>query len=447
MGEPRFSLALVTDLYELMMMQAYVDEGMRDVASFSLFVRRLPERRNFLLACGLDNVLTFLETVRFDGAALAYLDTLGRFSGRFLQYLEQFRFSGSVHAVPEGTPVFANEPILEVSAPLPEAQLIESFVLNQVHFQTLLASKAARVVKAAQGRQVVDFGLRRMHGIDAGLKAARAFTIAGVHATSNVAAGQAYGLETSGTLAHSYIQAHDNEYEAFRAFTRVYPTAVLLVDTYDTVGGVRRVIDLQKELGPDFRISAIRLDSGDLQALAETARRMLDDAGLGRVKIFASGGLSEDEIARLLRVGAPLDGFGVGADMGVSHDAPSLDMVYKLVEYAGRGRTKLSAGKQVLPGRKQVFRIEHEGIADHDVVARDDEAAAGRPLLERVMAEGTRLAASRVTLEQARTRARSEIERLPVRLQGLEPANPPYRVEISEALADDRDELQRQFAV
>jgi nicotinate phosphoribosyltransferase len=447
MGEPRFSLALVTDLYELMMMQAYVDEGMREVASFSLFVRRLPERRNFLLACGLDNVLTFLETVRFDGAALAYLDTLGRFSGRFLQYLEQFRFSGSVYAVPEGTPVFANEPILEVSAPLPEAQLIESFVLNQIHFQTLLASKAARVVKAAQGRQVVDFGLRRMHGIDAGLKAARAFTIAGVHATSNVAAGQAYGLETSGTLAHSYIQAHDNEYEAFRAFARLYPTTVLVVDTYDTVAGVQHVIDLKKELGPDFRISAIRLDSGDLQALAETARRILDGAGLGRVKIFASGGLSEDEIARLLRAGAPLDGFGVGADMGVSHDAPSLEMVYKLVEYAGRGRTKLSAGKTILPGRKQVFRIEHAGVADHDVLARDDEAPAGRPLLERVMAEGTRLAASRVTLEQARTRARSEIGRLPVHIQGLEPANPPYRVEISEALVDDRDELRRQFAV
>ena len=226
------------------MLQAYFEEHMREIAVFSLFVRRLPERRNYLLACGLDDVLAFLETLRFDQAALAYLDSLGRFSKPFLRHLEELRFTGDVCAVPEGTPVFANEPLVEIEAPIAEAQLVEAFVMNQIHLQTVLASKAARVVEAARGRQVVDFGLRRMHGTDAGLKAARAFHIAGVHATSNVAAGQAYGLRVAGTLAHSYIQAHDDEYDAFRAFARLYPDTVLLVDTYDTLAGVRKVIDL-----------------------------------------------------------------------------------------------------------------------------------------------------------------------------------------------------------
>ncbi len=239
-----FSPALFTDLYELTMLQAYFEEDMAGRAAFSLFVRRLPERRNYLLACGLEDVLAFLETLRFDEAALAYLDGLGRFSSRFLAWLRDLRFTGDVHAVPEGTPVFANEPILEIEAPIAEAQLVETFVINQVHLQTVLASKAARVVDAAAGRIVVDFGLRRIHGIDAGLKSARAFHVAGVQATSNVAAGQRYGLKVAGTMAHSYIQAHDDEYEAFRAFARLYPDTVLLVDTYDTLAGVRKVVDL-----------------------------------------------------------------------------------------------------------------------------------------------------------------------------------------------------------
>ena len=282
---PSFSPVLLTDLYALTMLQAYFDEGMSDEAVFSLFVRRLPARRNLLLACGLDDVLTYLETLRFDQAALAYLDTLGRFSTRFLQHLERFRFTGRVDAVPEGTPVFANEPILEVAAPIAEAQFIEAFVMNQIHLQTVLASKALRIIMAAAGRQVVDFGLRRMHGIDAGMKAARAFTIAGVHATSNVAAGQAYGVRIAGTMAHSYIQAHDNEYEAFRAFARLYPDTVLLVDTYDTLAGIGKVIELAKELGRDFRVTAVRLDSGDLLDLSNRARRLLDEAGLHTVGI------------------------------------------------------------------------------------------------------------------------------------------------------------------
>jgi nicotinate phosphoribosyltransferase len=434
MSPTAFSPALLTDLYELTMLQAYFEEGMNDRSVFSLFVRRLPERRNYLVACGLDDVLTFLETLQFDQPALAYLDSLGRFSGRFLQFLERLRFTGDVHAVPEGTPVFANEPMLEIAAPIAEAQVVESFVMNQIHLQTVLASKAARVVAAAQGRPIVDFGFRRIHGIDAGVKAARAFHIAGVSATSNVAAAQAYGLTAAGTLAHSFIQAHDDEYAAFRSFAAVYPDTVLLVDTCDTLTGVRKVVRLARELGADFNVSAIRLDSGDLASLSVAARHVLDEAGLQQVGIFASGNLNEDEIARLLEAGAPINGFGVGTEMGVSRDAPSVDIVYKLVEYAGHGRTKLSPGKLVLPGAKQVFRVESHGLAEYDVLGCRDEERPGRPLLEPVMREGVRLPNGRATLAEAHRRARTEMERLPARLRSILPAAPPYPVQISKAL-------------
>jgi nicotinate phosphoribosyltransferase len=442
---PSFSPALFTDLYELTMLQAYFEEDMDATAVFSAFVRHLPAQRRFLLACGLDDVLTFLETLRFDQPALAYLDGLGRFSPRFLRWLETFRFTGDVHAVPEGTPVFASEPLLEIDAPLAEAQLVETFVLNQLHLQTVLASKAARVVAAAAGRRVVDFGLRRVHGIDAGMKAARAYHIAGIDATSNVAAGQVYGVPVAGTMAHSYIQAHDDEAAAFRAFATLYPGTVLLVDTYDTIDAVRTIVDLARELGPAFRVSGIRLDSGDLGALAVEARAILDAAGLQHVTIFASGGLDEGAIAALVAAGAPIDGFGVGTDMGVSRDAPTLDIVYKLVEYRGRSRLKLSPEKALLPGRKQIFRVERGGLADHDVLARRDEAVAGRPLLQPVMTGGQRLPNAAQTLDQSRAHARAEIARLPPELLGLG-TGPSYPVEVSPALARERDRLTRSHA-
>jgi nicotinate phosphoribosyltransferase len=442
---PRVSPALLTDLYGLTMLQAYFEERMHDIAVFSLFVRRLPQRRNYLLACGLDDVLTFLETFRFDEAALAYLASLQRFSDPFLRYLEWFRFTGDVYAVPEGTPIFRQEPIIEVCAPIGEAQILETFVVNQVHLQTTLASKAARVVEAAAGRQVVDFGLRRMHGIDAGLKAARAFHIAGVDATSNVAAGQVYGLRVAGTMAHSYIQAHDDEYDAFRAFAAVFPDTVLLVDTYDTLAGVDQVVRLAKELGPAFRVTAIRLDSGDLCELAHAARGILDGAGLQHVGIFASGGLNEDKIAKLVAAGAPINGFGVGTDMGVSSDEPAMDMVYKLVEYSGRERLKLSTGKTILPGRKQIVRVEQNGVADHDVLGRSDEALTGRPLLRQVMKGGERLPEGRVSLSEARANARRELDLLPAHVRGLERARPAYRVDVSQPLHAHLTQLRRKY--
>jgi nicotinate phosphoribosyltransferase len=432
--------ALLTDLYQLTMVQAYLEEDLLDEAVFSLFVRRMPEGRNYLLACGLDDVLQYLEELRFDAASLDYLESLDLFSKEFLRALESFSFEGDVYAVPEGTPVFANEPILEVVAPLPQAQILESFALNQITLQTVLASKAARVVTAGRGRPIIDFGLRRMQGTDAGLKAARAFFIAGVHGTSNVAAGQMYGIPVRGTMAHSYIQAHDNEREAFRRFAKRYPGTTLLVDTYDTIEGVQNVIALAGELGEAFNVRAIRLDSGDLMAHAREARRLLDNAGLHAVEIFATGGLDEILVDNLMRRGAPIDGFGVGSDMAVSSDAPTLDSVYKLVEFKGKGRTKLSEGKSVLPGRKQIYRIEDEGVAAKDILALAAEPAPvvngrpGRPLLVPVMKGGRRIPEAYVSLGESRTYAEGELGSLPTKIRELAPANPPYQVEISRTL-------------
>jgi nicotinate phosphoribosyltransferase len=424
---------LFTDLYELTMLQAFVHEDLHDTAVFSLYVRRLPQQRNFLLACGLETVLDYLERLTFTESDRAYLASLDLFSERFLDWLVRFRFTGDVYAMPEGTPVFPNEPLLEIVAPLPEAQVVETFVLNQYHLQTLLASKAARVVGAAGGRRVLDFGTRRMQGSDAALGGARAFYIAGVHATSNLLAGKLHGIPVSGTMAHSYIQAHGHEREAFRAFARLFPGTVLLVDTYDTIGAVREIIGLLEESDP-ISISAIRLDSGDFNSLARESRRLLDAAGFQAVQIVASGGLDEHAIAALLANGAPIDAFGVGTEMGVSYDAPALDFVYKLCEYGGEGRTKLSTGKPILPGRKQVFRAEEGGQAAGDTIARAGESLAGRPLLRLMMKEGRRVADAGPDLQQARDHAARAIARLPARVTGLAAAAPPYPVVISAAL-------------
>ncbi|KPK43532.1 MAG: nicotinate phosphoribosyltransferase [Nitrospira bacterium SM23_35] len=437
-------LALFTDFYELKMLQAYFEDSMAEDAVFSLFVRRLPVRRNFLLACGLDSVLEYLENLRFGDNDIAFLASLGQFSDRLLSWLRNFRFTGEIYAVPEGTPIFPNEPILEVVAPLPQAQLVETFIMNQIHVQTVLASKAQRVVTAAEGRPVVDFGARRMHGIDAALKAARAFYIAGVAATSNVLAGRLYGVPVAGTMAHSYIQAHENEASAFRAFVRLYPETILLVDTYDTLAGVRKVIELAKSLGKDFRVKAVRLDSGDLLSLSRDTRQLLDEAGLDKVEIFASGGLDEDTISELLSSGAPINGFGVGTSMGVSSDVPDLDIAYKLCEYAGKGRIKLSTGKPVLPSRKQIFRIAEGDHDIRDVIARADEHLPGRPLLAPVMRNGMRLSAGGADLDPLRAYAKNQITRLPDHIRAIAPAEPPYPVEVSQKLFQSQEKLREE---
>jgi nicotinate phosphoribosyltransferase len=425
------------------MMQAYHEAGLRDEAVFSLFVRKLPPTRNYLLAAGLDEALTYLENLRFTGADLAYLASLNQFSPDFLARLETFRFEGDVYAVPEGTPVFAEEPILEVVAPVDQGQLAETYIMNQVHLQTLLASKAARVTRAAAGRAVIDFGARRIHGLDAAMKAARACFIGGAAGTSNVAAGQAYGLRVAGTMAHSFIETFDSELEAYRAFTRSFPKTTLLVDTYDTLDGVRKVIALAQQLGDSFQVQAIRLDSGDLAALSREARRMLDEAGLTQVSIFASGGLDEYQIARLVAAGAQIDAFGAGTAMGVSADAPSLDIVYKLTEYAGQGRLKLSTGKSIYPGRKQVFRSEEDGRMTGDVIGRADDALDGQPLLQLVMQRGKRLQPA-PSLQAIRDHAAAQLARMPAGLHELSTPSEPYPVQISSRLQKLRDEVGKR---
>lgn len=429
---------LFTDLYQLTMAQAYLEAGHTGEAGFDLFVRELPPERNYLIACGQAGALEFLEELRFSESDIDYLRSLEKFSDTLLDWLADFRFTGEVRAVPEGTPVFAEEPILSVKAPIAEAQVVETWLLNQVHVATALGSKASRVVHAAGGRPVLDFGLRRIHGADTGLQAARAYHVAGVAATSNVLAGKVYGVPVAGTMAHSFIQSYDDELDAFRDFARSFPDTILLVDTYDTAEGVRRVLRLRDELGDDFRVTGIRLDSGDLSALAREARAILDEAGLEAVKIFASGGLDEYRIRDLVKDGAPIDGFGVGTAMGVPDDAPHLDVAYKLCSYDGKPRMKLSTGKRSLPGFKQVFRQADGGRLQGDVIALENEQMDGEPLLETVMRDGWRL--HEPDLEAARHRAAEQLGRLPGDLRAPEPAA-AYPVDLSDGLKRSLERL------
>jgi len=426
--------ALFTDLYELTMSAAYFAERMDRRAVFELFFRRMPRTRNFIIAAGLDEVLSYLEDLRFSAGDLAYLADQDRFSQEFLDFLAELRFTGDVHAIAEGTPVFPGEPLIRVEAPIIEAQLVETLILNQIHFQSVAASKAARVVLAAEGRDVVDFGSRRAHGTDAALKVARTSYLVGAAGTSNVLAGKLYGVPTSGTMAHSYIQSHDDEARALRGFAEVHPDTTLLVDTYDTLEGVRTVVDLSRDNERPLHVGGIRLDSGDLGELARQSRRLLDNGGLEHVKIFASSGLDEYKIGAIIESGAPIDGFGVGTNMAVSDDAPGLDMAYKLVAYAGRPRMKLSTSKVVHPGPKQVFRRIETGKFANDVIARVDEEQAGEPLLEAVMRGGRRLAAGEVGLEDSRARARDHMGRLPDRLLDIGTSDRRYPVSFSPAL-------------
>lgn len=438
---------LLTDLYQLNMMQAYLTNGLTAAASFDFFVRRLPERRGYLVAAGLEQALDYLEALRFSEGDLAYLERTGRFDQAMLDYLADFRFTGDVDAMPEGTVFFPDEPILQVSAPLPQAQLLESRLINILHFQSLIASKAARVVLAAPGKTVVDFGFRRAHGAEAGLMAARASYIAGFAGTATVLAEQRFGIPAYGTMAHSYVQAHDDEIAAFESFARARPkNLTLLIDTYDVAAAARRIVELAPRLRADgVEIQAVRLDSGDLVALSQQVRATLDDAGEGAIRIFASGGLDEYAIAALLRAGAPIDGFGVGTSLTTSSDSPTLDCVYKLQDYAGIPRRKRSAEKQTWPGRKQVWRrCTPSGTMAGDVLSLEDDRQDGEPLLQPVMRDGRRLGL-KPTLADIRARAARELASLPEGLQQLEPAR-VYPVQIGDALAALTEEVDRRIA-
>jgi nicotinate phosphoribosyltransferase len=411
--------SLLTDLYELTMAAAYLQDGFDHEVTFELWVRGLPPQRRFMVVAGLDTALSYLERLHFTPDALEYLDSERTFSADFLRYLADFGFAGTVHAMPEGTIAYPSEPLMRVTAPVIHAQLVETFLLNAVGFQTMIASKAARMYLAAQGRRFVDFGSRRAHGADAALKAARASYIGGAVASSLVLAGTVYGIPITGTMAHSFVLAHPDEESAFRSFARTFADddIVFLIDTYDTVAGARIAAKVITDLASeDITVRAVRLDSGDLGDLAVRVRQILDDAGHTEVGIIASSGLDEHEVARLLDEGAPIDGFGIGTSMVTSDDAPSFDIVYKLVDDRGTPRYKASTGKVTLPGIKQVFRGP-----DGDVLALADESFDGHvPLLEPAMVAGKRVAAA-PPLAQVRQRALDAIDALPGEATSLEP--------------------------
>ncbi|TMJ25628.1 MAG: nicotinate phosphoribosyltransferase, partial [Alphaproteobacteria bacterium] len=414
---------LLTDLYQLNMMQAYLDHGETKTAVFEFFMRKLPDRRGFLLAAGLEQALDFLEGLRFTPEEIAWLAETGRFGKGLLDHLAELRFTGDVHAMPEGTVFFADQPILRITAPLPQAQLIETRLINIVHFQCLVASKAARMVLAAPGKLMVDFGLRRAHGAEAGLMAARASYIAGFAGTATVLADRLFGIPIFGTMAHSFIQAHDDEVAAFELFAQSRPeNLTLLIDSYDTEAGARKVVALAPRLARrGITIRAVRLDSGDLVALSKSVRRILDAGGLGEVRIFASGGLDEDSVDAMLRAGAPIDGFGMGTSLTTSSDVAALDCVYKLQEYAGLPRRKQSTGKATWPGRKQIWRqYDGAGRMCGDILSLESDHKSGEPLLQLVMQGGRRVAPS-PTLAEIRARTARDLARLPEPLRRREP--------------------------
>jgi nicotinate phosphoribosyltransferase len=440
--------SLLTDLYQLNMLQAYMDHGQTDTAVFEFFVRRLPARRGFLMAAGLEQALDFLENLQFSNEEIDWLRQNYRFTDRFLDYLARLRFTGDVDAMPEGTIFFENEPIIRVIAPLPEAQLVETRLINILHFQSVVASKAARMVLAAPGKQLVDFGLRRAHGAEAGLLAARASYLAGFAGTATVLARKDFGIPVFGTMAHSFIQAHDDETAAFSAFAHSRPdNLVLLIDTYDTEAAARKVVKLAprlKEAG--IAVRGVRLDSGDLIVLSKSVRRILSDGGLQDVTIFASGGLDEDELVRMLDANAPIDGFGVGTSLTTSSDAPALDCAYKLQEYAGIPRRKRSIGKATWPGRKQVWRsFGDDGRMTGDVLSLQNDQQAGEPLLIPVVRHGRRLAPL-PTLTEIRQKAAHSLAQLPEPLRHPSEGTTTFPVTVAPGLIALSEEVDRRCA-
>ena len=438
---------LLTDLYQLNMIQAYLEHGETRTAVFEFFVRKLPARRGFLVAAGLEQALDFLEGLRFSPEELDWLAKSGRFGKDLLDHLAGLRFTGDVHAMPEGTVFFANEPILRVTAPLPQAQLVETRLINILHFQSLIAAKAARMVLCAPGKLLVDFGLRRAHGTDAGLFAARASYIAGFAGTATMLAGKLFDIPIYGTMAHSFVQAYDSELAAFEAFARSRPeNLILLIDTYDTEAAARKVVSLAPRLkAAGITVRGVRLDSGDLIALSKSVRRILDAGGLSDVTIFASGGLDEDELARMTAQSAPIDGFGIGTSLTTSSDVPALDCAYKLQEYAGLPRRKRSTGKATWPGRKQVWRrYGSDGRMCGDTLSVEEDGQSGEPLIELVMKEGQRLR-PQPTLTEIRARAARSLERLPEPLRRLEPSA-SYPVQVTERLKRLAAEVDQRLA-
>lgn len=426
---------LLTDLYQLNMIEAYLEHGKTDTAVFELFIREMPAARSFLVAAGLEQALSFLEAFQFQPDEIEWLARTGRFSTRLLDYLGCLRFSGDVHAMPEGSVFFANEPILRITASLPEAQLLETRLTNILHFQTLIASKAARMVLAAPGKLLVDFGLRRAHGGEAGLYAARASYLAGFSGTATVLAGKSFGIPLFGTMAHSFIQTFDDEVDAFAAFAESRPAnVVFLIDTYDTVAAARKIVSLKDQLqARGIAIAGVRIDSGDLIELSKQVRRVLDDGGLAATRIHVSGGLDERQMSKMLAADAPIDGFGIGTALVTSSDAAALDCAYKLQEYAGTPRRKLSPGKSTWPGRKQVWRsFSPDACMTEDIMSTEDDVQPGEPLIRPVILQGKRVQPP-AALDEMRSHALEQFANLPEYLRHIATSH-AYPVRVSDRL-------------
>jgi len=441
-------LGLLTDLYQLTMAQAYFQNRRMESATFSFFVRAYPANRGYFVSAGLEDVLEFLEGFSFDSAAVDYLHSLNLFADDFLDFMKSLRFTGEVWGIPEGRLFFKDEPVVEVTAPIIEAQIVETFIINQINLQSLIATKAARCVHAARGRAVVDFSLRRTHGIDAGMKVARASYLAGFAGTSNVRAGRHYRIPVVGTMAHSFVSSHEREIDAFRSFVKSFPNnSILLIDTYDTIAGARKAVEVGKEMAArGERLQGVRIDSGDLATLAREVRKIFDAANMKDVRIIGSGGLDEFDLAEFSDANVPYDSYGVGTKMGVSGDAPWTDCAYKLVEYDGRPVLKLSTGKVSWPGKKQVYRLRDvNGQLKNDFVTRRDENVAdAEALLTQVMAQG-KTVAPLPSLEQSRAAFLEEFSRLPEAVKSIR--NPEhYSVEFSAALKELRNAVERKVA-
>jgi len=441
------NLALLTDLYELTMAASYFDHQMFEPATFSLFIRNYPPSRRYFVSAGLNDVLSYLQDLKFTPDDLEYLDETELFKPEFLSYLEKFRFRGDVYAIPEGRLFFVNEPLLEVTAPLIEAQLVETFIINIMNFQSMIATKASRCIHAAWPRKLVDFSLRRTHGADAGLKVARASFIGGFIGTSNVLAGKIYGIPIFGTMAHSFITSFEDEIDAFRAFAYTFPEdIVLLVDTYDTLSGTRIAAEVGKEMALEgMELKGVRLDSGDIARLSKEVRGILRKEGFADATIFASGGFDEYKIKRVLDQGGDVDSFGVGTKMGVSADAPYFDMAYKMVQYAGRPVLKLSPGKMTLASDKQVFRFTTtKGKLKRDVIGlRDDILTEGEPLLKKVMDEGE-ITAELPSLSQIQKCFLDEFSHLDERYKSIYKEGKEYPVGLSPRLKSLQDQVVRE---
>jgi nicotinate phosphoribosyltransferase len=437
----------MTDLYELTMAASYFEQEMFAPATFSLFVREYPPNRSYLVCAGLNPLLDYLESFRFRPDDLDYLQQTSLFPDRFLAFLEALRFTGKVRAIPEGRIAFCDEPLLEITAPVMEAQLVETFVINAINLPTLIATKASRCLHAAGDRRLVDFSLRRTHGMDAGLMVARASYIGGFIGTSNVQAGKIYGLPIYGTMAHSYVESFDHEIDSFRAFAKSFPdNTVLLIDTYDTVAGAHKAVTVAQEMREAGKtLRAVRLDSGDMVQLSRKVRDILDESGFPEVRVFASGGFDEFKIQKILAGGARIDAFGVGTRMGVSADAPYLNMAYKMVEYNGRPVMKLSSGKVSLAAPKQIFRQRDEkGLFKQDLIGlHDDTVADAAPLLVPVMKQGKRLLESE-PLTEIQQRFREEFSHLPEIYKDLR-GNPSYPVKITSRLQTLQDKVSKDI--